>query len=239
MKINKATIELIKKWEGLYLHSYQDSVGVWTIGWGITSADKAITGTSIRKGMTISKATAEKWLKESLEKKYLPKVMKYDHVYHWNENEAGAMVSFAFNVGSIDQLTAYGTRSKAMIADKLMLYKKAGGKTLRGLLNRRKDERRLFLTPCGPQKYSGSLPGLPERGYYKMGDGYLQNPKYKPNIKLVQKALNWALDEDIAVDGCYGGDTRRAVINLQEKTGLDPNGCFGDKCLAKIKEMRK
>lgn len=31
MKINKATIDLIKKWEGLYLHSYQDAVGVWTV----------------------------------------------------------------------------------------------------------------------------------------------------------------------------------------------------------------
>ena len=31
MRINEATMNLIKKWEGLYLHSYQDAVGVWTV----------------------------------------------------------------------------------------------------------------------------------------------------------------------------------------------------------------
>lgn len=147
MKINKATMDLIKEFEGCHLRSYQDAVGVWTIGWGITSADKAITGKTIKKGMTISQATADKWLKESLEKKYLPKVMKYDSIYHWNENEAGAMVSFAYNIGSIDQLTNNGKRSKATIAEKILLYNKAGGRVLRGLTRRRIAERNLFLTP--------------------------------------------------------------------------------------------
>lgn len=97
--------------------------------------------------MVISQPTAEKWLKESLEEKYLPKVMKYDHIYHWNENEAGAMVSFAYNIGSIDELTKNGTRSKATIAKKMLLYNKAGGRVLRGLTRRREAEQKLFLTP--------------------------------------------------------------------------------------------
>lgn len=116
-------------------------------GWGITSADRDITGKTIRRGMVISQPTAEKWLKESLEEKYLPKVMKYDHIYHWNENEAGAMVSFAYNIGSIDELTKNGTRSKATIAKKMLLYNKAGGRVLRGLTRRREAEQKLFLTP--------------------------------------------------------------------------------------------
>lgn len=31
MKINDATLKLIKHFEGCHLHSYQDAVGVWTI----------------------------------------------------------------------------------------------------------------------------------------------------------------------------------------------------------------
>ena len=116
-------------------------------GWGITSADRDITGKTIRRGMVITQPTAEKWLKESLEKKYLPKVMKYDHIYHWNENEAGAMVSFAYNIGSIDQLTDHGKRSKTTIAKKMLLYNKADGRVLRGLTRRREAEHKLFLTP--------------------------------------------------------------------------------------------
>ena len=36
MKISKEGIALIKKFEGCELESYQDSVGVWTIGYGHT-----------------------------------------------------------------------------------------------------------------------------------------------------------------------------------------------------------
>lgn len=121
--------------------------GRFDIGYGITSADKSVTGKTIGPGMKISKATAEKWLKESLEEKYAPKVMKYDHIYHWNENEFGSMLSFAFNIGSIDKLTDYGKRSKKTISEKILLYNKAGGRVLRGLTRRRIAERKLFLTP--------------------------------------------------------------------------------------------
>ena len=152
MRINEATLKLIKYFEGCHLHSYQDAVGVWTIGYGITSADREITGKTIKRGMTISQATADRWLKESLEQKYLPRVMKYDSKYHWNENEAGALTSFAYNIGSIDELTKDGTRSKETIANKMLLYNKAGGRVLLGLKRRREAEHNLFLTPVKEEK---------------------------------------------------------------------------------------
>ena len=46
MEISEKGLELIKKFEGCRLQAYQDSVGVWTIGYGTTNADKAITGTT-------------------------------------------------------------------------------------------------------------------------------------------------------------------------------------------------
>ena len=146
-KISKNCLDLVKKFEGCPLKAYRDEVGVWTIGYGITNADRSITGKSIHKGMKISKATAEKWLAESLNKKYLPLVLKYDKQYNWNQNELDALVSFCYNIGSIKQLTANGTRSRATIAAKLLEYNKAGGKVYRGLTRRRKAEQKLFLTP--------------------------------------------------------------------------------------------
>ena len=145
-KISKTGIDLIKEFEGCHLTAYQDEVGVWTIGYGITNADKSITGTTIKSGLKISQSTAEKWLVESLNKKYLPLVMKYDTRYNWNQNEIDALVSFAYNIGSIDQLTANGSRSRSVIADKMLEYNKAGGKVYRGLTRRREAERKLFLT---------------------------------------------------------------------------------------------
>lgn len=146
-KVSNAGINLIKEFEGCHLTAYQDEVGVWTIGYGITNSDRSITGTTIKRGIKISQATAEKWLEESLNQKYLPKVMKYDTRYNWNQNEIDALVSFAYNIGSIDQLTANGSRSKETIAAKMLEYVKAGGVTYNGLIRRRKAERELFLTP--------------------------------------------------------------------------------------------
>lgn len=146
-KISKNCLNLVKEFEGCRLTAYQDEVGVWTIGYGITNSDFKITKKIIRKGTKISKATAEKWLEESLNKKYLPLVLKYDKQYNWNQNELDALVSFCYNIGSIKQLTADGTRSKAVVASKMLQYNKAGGKVYRGLTRRRRAERELFLTP--------------------------------------------------------------------------------------------
>jgi len=78
--------------------------------------------------------------------------MKYDSKYHWNENEAGALTSFAYNIGSIDELTKEGTRSKETIAKKMLLYNKARGRVLLGLKRRREAEHKLFLTPVKEEK---------------------------------------------------------------------------------------
>lgn len=136
MKISDNGLNLIKKFEGCRLTAYQDAVGVWTIGYGTTNADKAITGTTIYQGLRISQETADEWLRQSVDKKYGPKVDKYSK-YEWNQNEFDALVSFAYNIGSIDGLTASGSRSKEEIADKIQAYNKAGGKVLSGLIRRR------------------------------------------------------------------------------------------------------
>lgn len=129
-------VDLIKKFEGCHLQAYKCPAGVWTIGYGHTNGVKA--------GQTITSAQAELYLKEDL-KKFENKVNKYDSKYNWLQNEFDALISFAYNIGSIDQLTANGTRSKSVIADKLLLYNKAGGRALSGLTKRRYAERELFL----------------------------------------------------------------------------------------------
>jgi GH24 family phage-related lysozyme (muramidase) len=143
--VSQTGINLIKQFEGCRLQAYQDSVGVWTIGYGTTSADKSITGTNIYSGLSISQATAENWLRKSLNNKYAPLVNKYDSKYKWTQNEFDALISFAYNIGSIDQLTASGSRSRATIASKMLEYCHAGGKKLEGLVRRRQAEHDLFV----------------------------------------------------------------------------------------------
>ena len=144
-KISQSGISLIKQFEGLKLGSYQDSVKVWTIGYGTTSADSTITGTKIGPGMKISQQTAENWLAKSLNVKYGPKVDKYDYIYHWTQNQFDALISFAYNIGSIDELLSKGALPKEKIPEIMLKYHYAKGKVLNGLVKRRQKEVELFL----------------------------------------------------------------------------------------------
>ena len=82
MHTSEKGLALIKRFEGCYLTAYKDRVGVWTIGWGTTNADRSITGRTLKRGMKISQSTADDWLRKSLAKKYEPLVAKYDAIYH-------------------------------------------------------------------------------------------------------------------------------------------------------------
>ena len=239
MKISTKGLNLIKEFEGCYLKAYQDSGGVWTIGIGITNADKAITGKTIKAGLKITQSTADKWLLQALDKIYIPKVMKYDHIYHWNQNQFDALISFCYNIGSIDQLTADGSRSIQTIADKMLLYVKDNGKVLKGLQRRRQAEHDLFVEPMAKHGYPGKYPVMPARGYFKFGDGYISLRSYTTQIKRVQSVVNWVMGFSLAVDGEYGQKTDKAVTQLQKRFGLNPNGCFGEKCLKVCKGYKK
>lgn len=246
MRISENCIKLVKKWEGCRLKAYQDEVGVWTIGYGITNADKSITGCKITKGMTINQATADSWLEKALTKIYLPKVEKYQAKYNWNQNQIDALVSFAYNIGSIDTLTAHGTRSNSVISNKILEYNKAGGVKYLGLVNRRKEERALFIKPYGKKPYSGILPVLPDesfgitRKYYQYNDGVKTLKNYPTQIKRLQDTLKWAgyhiADKEY---GKYLETTRDAVKSLQKDNGLPINGMYGIKCLTTIKNMKR
>ena len=144
MHTSEKGLALIQRFEGCRLTAYLDRVGVWTIGWGTTNADKSITGRTIKRGLTITRRTADDWLRRSLAKKYEPLVAKYDDIYHWTQNEFDALVSFCYNVGSIDQLTDKGRRSKEKVCAAILLYNKAGGRRVQGLAERRQAEQKLF-----------------------------------------------------------------------------------------------
>ncbi len=138
LKTGQAGVNLIKEFEGCRLEAYKCPAGVWTIGYGHTN--------SVQPGDKITQAQADAYLTADLGK-YEAKVNKYYDAYHWSQNEFDALVSFAYNIGSIDQLTANGTRTKAKIASSMLLYNKAGGRVLTGLTRRRQKENALFLIP--------------------------------------------------------------------------------------------
>lgn len=148
MKVNQATVDLVKEFEGFRANAYRCPAGVWTIGYGTTAA--AGVGIEPRLGMTISKSDAEAYLEATLDKfadKIAPLITA-----PINENEFGAFVSLAYNIGpgafkKSSALRLFNAGDKADAAKAILLWNKAGGKVLKGLTRRREAERKLFLTP--------------------------------------------------------------------------------------------
>lgn len=118
IKTSKKGIELIKQFEGVRLTSYQDGGGVWTIGYGHTGK---VDGEFISKGMKITQEKADQLLKDDLTR-FEKHVNSFNQKYKFTQNEFDALVSFAFNLGSINQLTANGTRTKQEISRKIVEY---------------------------------------------------------------------------------------------------------------------
>ena len=79
--------------------------------------------------------------------------------------------------------------------------------------------------------YTGTLPKLPSRGYFKKGDKGSE-------VKNVQKFLNWALSIKLSVDGSYRQLTKEAVERYERTVQNKDNGKFGKNDLAKAKEYR-
>lgn len=148
MQISEKGLKLIEQFEGLRLTAYKATRRdkYYTIGYGHYGAD-------VKQGMKITEAQAEDYLRQDV-KEAEAAVNKYSG-YGWNQNQFDALVSFAYNVGSIDQLTSHGKRSIAEISAKLPEYVYSGGVKLEGLVRRREAEKALFDTPVTGQSGTG------------------------------------------------------------------------------------
>jgi lysozyme len=88
--INYAGLALIKEAEGYRDHAYQDTGGVWSIGYGHTRG--------VKQGDTCNPSQAEYWLEADLmdAEAAVSKLVKVP----LTDNQFAALVSFVFNVGS-------------------------------------------------------------------------------------------------------------------------------------------
>ena len=138
---SKNGLALTKQFEGCKLTAYQDSVGVWTIGYGHT-------GTFAVQGKTITQAFADQLLLADIAK-FEAGVLKLVRAVI-NQNQFDALVDFSFNLGlgnlgSSTLLKKLNAGDIKGAAEEFLRWDKAGGKVLAGLTRRRKAERDLFL----------------------------------------------------------------------------------------------
>jgi lysozyme len=143
LKTNEDGLELIKEFEGLELDAYRCPAGVETIGYGTTVYPN---GDKVRMGDSCTEDEAEMYLKSDLVK-FEDAVKRLIDV-DLNENQFSALVSFTYNLGE-GNLRKSTLRRRLNIGDynvgnEFGKWVKANGRTLSGLVRRRKAERQLF-----------------------------------------------------------------------------------------------
>jgi lysozyme len=150
--INPDGLTFIQRWEGLELVAYKDLAGVWTIGWGHTGG--------VYKGQVITEAEATQLLIRDLS-------TAEDFVNARglsSDNQFAAMVSLTFTIGTgaflgSTVLHQHKAGNFEAAADAFLLWDKAhiNGKlvVVPDLLNRRIDERALYLRGGGTEGVAG------------------------------------------------------------------------------------
>jgi lysozyme len=144
MRMSDAGIALIKEFEGCRLTAYKCPAGVWTIGYGHTSAAGS---PEVTPGMTITQQEAEDILRRDLIK-YENGVIKLVNV-DLTQGQFDALVDFAYNagVGALQKSTLLkkvNAEDYDAVPNELMKWTKAGGRELAGLVRRRRAEARLW-----------------------------------------------------------------------------------------------
>lgn len=167
MKTSPAGLDLIRRWEGCRLKAYRDSAGVWTIGYGLTSAAGIV---QVYEGMIITQRQADDYLARAL--------VKYEQAVEqaitrpMTQPQFDALTSLCYNIGpgalaGSSVVRRFNEGNITGAADAFLMWTKAGGKELQGLVNRRHDERRMFLTAgkptqAVPQPQAPPEPSTPE-----------------------------------------------------------------------------
>lgn len=141
--VNEAGLELIKSFEGCRYKAYRCPAGIWTCGYGATGPD--VTETT---EWTPEQATAR--LKRDVDRfaTGLARMLKGNTT----QNEFSAMVCLAYNIGlgafaKSSILRNHVVGDKKAAAQAFLLYTKAAGRQLPGLVRRREAEKALYQSP--------------------------------------------------------------------------------------------
>lgn len=134
--------KLIKPWEGVELVAYLDAVGVPTICWGETKG--------VKLGMRKTREECDRMLMETVLRDYYGPISRYPNFKAAPDSVEASMISGAYNFGVARWLSS--TAAKRIAAkdwrgacEAMTAFNRAGGKVLRGLVNRREmgDAQRL------------------------------------------------------------------------------------------------
>ncbi len=146
MQMTKQGLALIRDFEGFAASAYRCPAGIWTIGYGHTSAAGPPL---VEPGMKMSREEAERVLAADIAT--FAKGVRGELTRELAPQQFSAIVSFAYNAGlgafrRSSLLRAVNEGRLDSVPQKLMLWVRAGGRVLPGLVRRRRAEADLFMS---------------------------------------------------------------------------------------------
>ena len=156
--ISKKALDLIKHHEGVRVKPYRCPARLWTIGVGhVIEANHAKVPFEDRLSLPCPEGWNRVFTMEEVDAilakdldRFVAGVLRYCPSTVNNQSWLDALVSFSFNLG-LGTLQRSTLRQKhnrgdyAGTAEEFLKYCKANGKVLKGLENRRKDERAIYV----------------------------------------------------------------------------------------------
>jgi lysozyme len=141
MHYDNEGMELTESFEGLSLTSYQDSKGVWTIGWGHTGKD-------IVEGLTWTRDQCEVALGNDIY--FAVQVVNNLVTRQITQYQFDALVDFTFNCGPENfrkstLLLLVNAGNNIGAEGEFDKWVRAGGKVLSGLVKRRAAESQFYM----------------------------------------------------------------------------------------------
>lgn len=218
-------IETLEFEEGVVLRAYRDLVGKWTIGAGLTAASGVVTPKS---GMVITAKQSKALTKEALRLNYEPAVNAAMQEAAQHEFDAG--ISFHWNTGAINRASWVKlwakNASRALISAKYRLWNKAGGKTVKGLSDRRERELKILFDAEYPvaSKVKNAAPSVARWVLPLSNDE-------KAEVLSDLMSLTYLVGSD--VDKVHGPELRR----FQSDHGLTVDGLIGRATVTTLQRM--
>ena len=158
MKVSDKTIAMIKHHEGVKQKPYRCPALLWTVGVGhVLYPEQARLKMDERNSFQIKIEDFRVFSMEEVDSILKADLNRFEAGVHrlcpgeMTQGQFDALVSFSFNVGlgNLQNSTLrmkHNRKDFEGAADEFLKWNKAGGKVLRGLDNRRKDERALYLS---------------------------------------------------------------------------------------------
>lgn len=145
-------INIIKEFEGCHLNAYPDPLTKGppiTIGWG---SIRDFDGTFFKVGRVITQKYADTLLEFDLKNRFLPSLQRIPYWSEMNNNQRGALLSFAYNLGAgfyggsnFNTITrVLKNKEWSKVPDALYLYRNPGTRVEAGLARRRVAEGKLW-----------------------------------------------------------------------------------------------